>query len=83
MKKNTFRTAAFGTFLGLTLSLGLGFGTTMLSAAVISPTVEQSKTCDKPEVCPLEDKVDCPKTASPKTTQTSAPTQCPYSGAKI
>ncbi len=82
MNKNTFRTAAFGTFLGLALALGLGVGATVLGAAVISPTVEQSKTCDKPEVCPLEDKADCPKAAG-KTTQTSASAKCPYSGAKI
>lgn len=83
MNKNTFRTAAFGTFLGLALALGLGFGTTMLGAAVITPSAEQAKTCDKPEVCPLEDKVECPKGTSPKATQTSASAACPYSGAKI
>ena len=81
--KNTVRTAAFGTFLGLALALGLGLGTTMLNAAVISTTVEQSKTCDKAEVCPLEDKANCPKAASSKAIQTSASAECPYSGAKF
>ena len=83
MKKNTVRTAAFGTFLGLALALGLGLGTTVLSAAVIAPAAEQTKICDKAEVCPLEDKAVCQKAASPKTTQTPASALCPYSGAKI
>lgn len=82
MKKSTLRTAAVGTFLGLALALGLGVGATVLGAAVTTPAVKQSKTCEKPEACPLEDKPDCPKDAA-KTTETSAASHCPLKGSKI
>jgi|GEM_PF-4691605 len=82
MRKSTLRTAAAGTFLGLALALGLGMGATVLGAAVTAPAVEQGKTCDKPEACPLEDKPDCPK-GDAKTTETSAASHCPFNGGKI
>ena len=84
MKKNTFRTAAVGTFLGLSLVLGLGIGTTVLNAAVSSPASEQSQICDKPAACPLQDTSACPIEAG-KTAKTSASAQCPHnnSGSKI
>lgn len=60
MKKNSLRTSAFGVVVGLALATGLGVGATMLSASVSTPAAQQTQSCDKPAICPLQDKVSCP-----------------------
>lgn len=83
MKKTNLRTTAFGVVLGLSLALGLGFGTTVLSAAVSAPVAEQSQTCDKPEACPVQDATSCPMGGGNGAQASTARHSCPVKGNNI
>ncbi len=54
------RISVLSILLGLAVAGGLGLGTTLLDAAMSAPAAEQSKTCDKPQVCPMQEKPSCP-----------------------
>ena len=60
MTKTKRRISVLSILLGLAVAAGLGLGTTLLDAAVGAPATEQSRTCDKPKVCPMQDKPSCP-----------------------
>ena len=83
MKKTNLRTASFGVFLGLALALGLGVGTSVLSASVNAPVAEQSQSCEKPELCPIQDASSCPMDAGKSAAATTARQSCPHPGSKI